>query len=67
MISWFYFFIEKRQDETKKAGLSKIDSDEVKASLDRINKRIDAVHVKIVTTRDEDQIKSLEKINEIIR
>ena len=67
MISWFYFIIEKRQDETEKAGLSKIDCDEVKASLDRINKRIGAVHVKIVTTRDEDQIKSLEKINEIIR
>ena len=62
-----YLITERRQDKIENAGLSKIDCEEVKASLDRINKRIDAVHVKIVTTRDEDQIKSLEKINVIIR
>ena len=67
MILWFYLVTERQQDKTQKAGLSKIDCEEVKASLDRINKRIGAVHVKIVTTRDEDQIKSLEKINVIIR
>ena len=67
MILRFYLITERQQDKTEKAGLSKIDCEEVKASLDRINKRIGAVHVKIVTTRDEDQIKSLEKINVIIR
>ena len=67
MILWFYLITERRQDKTEKTGLSKIDCEEVKASLDRINKRIGAVHVKIATTRDEDQIKSLEKINVIIR
>ena len=67
MILWFYLITERQQDKTEKTGLSKIDCEEVKASLDRINKRIGAVHVKIVTTRDEDQIKSLEKINVIIR
>ena len=53
--------------EKENLALSKVDCDEIKASLNRISKRIDAVQVKIVTTRDEDQIKSLEKMNVIIR
>ena len=53
--------------EKENLGLSKVDCDEIKASLNRISKRIDAVQVNIVTTRDEDQAKSLEKMNVIIR
>ena len=53
--------------ERKNLGLSNVDCDEIKASLNRISKRIDAVQVKIVTTRNEDQANSLEKINVIIR
>ena len=52
---------------TKKRGLSVVDCEEVKATLDRINRRINAVQVKILTSRDSEQTKSLEKINDIIR
>ena len=51
----------------KKLGLSVVDCEEVKASLDRINRRLDAVQVRILTSRDPEQTKSLEKINVIIR
>ena len=50
-----------------KFGLSMVDCEEVKASLDRINRRIDAVQFRIVTNRDSEQTKSLEALNVIIR
>ena len=58
---------DKPKIEADNVSLSKVDCEEVKASLNRISKRINAVQVKVVTARDDEQIKSLEKINVIIR
>ena len=53
--------------QPQEGGLSAIDYEEVKAALDRINKRINVVHVRIETTRDSEQKNAVDKINQIIR
>jgi hypothetical protein len=67
--TYIYTFKALEEDKlcTKNIGLSVVDYEEVKASLDRINRRIDAVQVRILTSRDAEQTKSLEKIHDIIR
>ena len=67
--TYIYTFKALEEDKlcTKNIGLSVVDYEEVKASLDRINRRIDAVQVRILTSRDLEQTKSLEKIHDIIR
>ena len=66
---WFVWFIalEIEDLQPQKGGLSAIDYEEVKAALDRINKRINVVHVRIETTRDSEQKNAVDKINQIIR